>query len=110
MVPPQDTLGKADRFTVVYLVRSAENQPLLSIARTDQPEPINTEPRTNASRDTPASAAKKVAVLLPKPRPMIKPAKTGDGGRSKTAADVKTCRQQDAIANFLISAGIAPRC
>ena len=104
--PSQDTLGRADRFTVVYVAGSAEKQP---------PEPTNTKPkkselRANASLDRPASAAKKVAVLLPKPRPLIKPAARGDGGRSKNASDVKTCRQQDAIANFLISAGIAPRC
>ncbi len=109
-VPSQDTLAKADRFTVVYLARSAENQPLLSITRADRPEPINTDPRTSTSLDRPAATAKKVAVLLPKPRPMIKPVKPGEAGRFKNASELKSCRQQDAIANFLISAGIAPRC
>ena len=104
----QDTLMNADKFTVVYLVRPAENAPLLAT----QTEPIKAAAKTSvASPDRPALAAKKMVFLLPKPRPRIKSATTGNGAdRPKSASDIKTCRQKDAIADFLISAGIAPQC
>jgi hypothetical protein len=108
-----DTLTKADKFTVVYVAQPAADVPSAPTAfSAAQPEPIKPKPgAVIAGRDRPASMARKVAVLLPKPRPRIRLAKNGSGiDRSKAAAEVKTCRQQDAIASFLASAGIAPRC
>ena len=111
--PLQDTLTKTDKFVVVYVVQSAEDSPSPSTgSEAAQPEPIKPKPGTAiVGRDRPASLAKKVAVLLPRPRSMIKLAKNGSGiDRSKAAPEMKTCRQHDAIAGFLVSAGIAPRC
>jgi hypothetical protein len=111
--PLWDTLTKADKFAVVYVVQSPADVPHPSIPSTAaQAEPTKPKPTTDAvSRDRPASVAKKVAFPLPKPRPRINPAKHGIGIESaKAAPDIKACRHQDAIAAFLISAGIAPRC
>jgi hypothetical protein len=110
--PLRGTLTKADKFTVVYLFQSAEHEPPLpTAAPATQQEPIKATPTKNvASADRPVSSAK-VAVLLPKPRPMVRLATSGhDIDRAKAATTIKTCRRQDAIANFLVSAGIAPRC
>jgi hypothetical protein len=106
-----DTLTKADKFAVVY-IPAEDVRPLPIASSAAQPEPISSKPGTDiAGRDRPAAIAKKVAVLLPKPRPKIKLGRNGNGiDRSKAAPVVKACRPQDAIASFLISAGIAPRC
>jgi hypothetical protein len=116
--PVWGTLSKADKFAVTYVL-PAEQAPPLPIASTAaQLEPAKPEPSTDmVSRYRPASMAKPVAVPLPKPlplpkrRPKSRLAKNANGiDRSKVSPEIKTCRQQDAIARFLVSAGISPRC
>ena len=106
-----DTLTKADKFAVVYIpAEDVRPSPIAPSAA--QPEPSSSKPATDiAGRDRPAAMTKKVAVLLPKPRPKI--TLDSDGNvvdRSKAAPKMKACRQHDPIASFLIAAGIAPRC
>jgi hypothetical protein len=106
-----DTLTKADKFAVVYIpAEDVRPSPIASAAA--QPEPINSKPGPDiVGRDRPAAVTKKVAVLLPRPRPKI----TLDGNgnvvdSSKAAPKMKACRHHDPIASFLVAAGIAPRC
>ena len=55
--------------------------------------------------------ARRIAVLLPKPRPKIKAAKnTKEAGLARTAVDQKTCHQQDGLGGLLISLSGSPRC
>jgi hypothetical protein len=106
-----DTLTKADKFAVVYIpAEDVRPSPIASAAA--QPEPISSKPGTDiAGRDRPAAMAKKVAVLLPKSRPKITLDRNSNGvDSSKAAPKMKACRQHDAIASFLVAAGIAPRC
>jgi hypothetical protein len=107
-----DTLNKADKFAVVYIpAEDMRQSPIASSAA--QPEPMSSKPGTDtAGRDRPAAMAKKVAVLLPRPRPKITLTRNGHGvDRPKATPEMKPCRPpQDAIASFLVAAGIAPRC
>ena len=93
------TLTKADKFAVVFVAQPAEEA---------QPDPVKPKPGAEiAGSDRSAAMTKRAVVLLPKPRPRIVLARNSDHVK---AADSKPCRQHDAIASFLVSAGIAPRC
>jgi hypothetical protein len=101
----QDTLKQPDRIAVSYIL--PENEPAAV-----GPEPIKPEPRVTIVRaDRRPSIARKLAVPLPRARPRSVLANNGKGlDRMKSASDLKSCRQQDAIARFLASAGISMRC
>jgi hypothetical protein len=109
----QDTLTKADKLDVRYLLGPVESTPVVPaepVAAEIQP----TRPPAiakNASPHAQGHSARRAAVLLPKPRPKIKPAKnTKDGGLAKAAVDQKSCHQQDGLGGLLISLSGSPRC
>jgi hypothetical protein len=103
----QDTLKQPDRIAVSYILPLAEKEPA-----TAEPEPIKPGHKVTIVRaDRRPSIARSLAVPLPRARPRSMLANNGKGlDRMKSASDLKSCRQQDAIARFLASAGISMRC
>lgn len=103
----RDTLKQPDRIAVNYMLPLAENEPA-----TAEPEPIKPEHKATIVRpDRRPAIARNLAVPLPRARPKSMLANNGKGpDRMKSASDLKSCRQQDAIARFLASAGISMRC
>jgi hypothetical protein len=109
----QNTLSKADKLDVGYLRYPAENVPAVPT------EPIAAEvapakpPETAKAASSPAPdpGARCTAVVLPKPRPRIRPAKHGkDVGLARATVDPNTCHQQDGLGGMLISLSGSPRC
>jgi hypothetical protein len=109
----QDTLTKADRLDVRYLRDPIERAPVAP-AEPVVAEIQPTEPPATAkagSSHPQGLGARRIAVLLPKPRPKIKAAKNAkEAGLAKTAVDQKTCHQQDGLGGLLISLSGSPRC
>jgi hypothetical protein len=112
----QDTLSKADKLNVgCYPAESApvENIPAVPtepIAAEIQPA---TPPATAkaGSSQAPDPGARRTAIVLPKPRPRIRPAKHARGvGLARATVDPNTCHQQDGLGGMLISLSGAPRC
>jgi hypothetical protein len=129
----QDTLTKADRLDIGYLrypVQSVAVVPNVPIAAEIQPiepfqtkpfqtKPFQTRPFPSSNAFQPAAAqavspdapARRVAVVLPKPRPRIKPAKnTRDASIAKATLDLKTCHQRDGLSGLMMSLSGSPRC
>ena len=115
----RDTLAKADKLDVGYFRYPVESTPVpaaepiaAEIQATKAFQP--TKPWATAKAgcsDAPGLSAHRIAVLLPKPRPKIKPTQNAkDVGLAKAALDLKTCHQQDGLAGLLISLNGSPRC
>jgi hypothetical protein len=107
----QDTLTKADKLPVTYLLHP-ESIPVLP-TEPIAAEIVPTKPTTTAkiaSLHPSGPSAYRTAVLLPKPRPKIAPAKHAkDVGLAKAAVD-PNCHQQDGLGGILISLSGSPRC
>ena len=107
----QDTLMKADRLDLTYLRYPAENVP----APPTEPiaaEIVPAKPATSAKMGNPhppGRSAQRNAVVLPKPRPKIRPAKNAKDV-VKASVDLKACHQQNGFGGMLISLSGAPRC
>ena len=121
----RDTLAKADKLDVGYFRYPVESTPVPAaepIAAEIQPskafqptkafQPIKAWATAKAgSSHAPDLSVHRIAVLLPKPRPKIKPTRNAkDVGLAKAALDLKTCHQQDGLAGLLISLNGSPRC
>ena len=107
----QDALTKADRLNLTYLRYPAENTP---VAPTEPiaAEIVPTKPTTSAETGSPRPPGLSVdrnAVVLPKPRPKIRPAKNAKDV-AKASVDLKACHQQNGLGGMLISLSGAPRC
>jgi hypothetical protein len=106
----QDTLTKADKLDLTYLRNPVENIPTEPILA----EIVPTKPATSAkigSPHPPGPSARRTPVVLPKPRPKIRPAKNAkDVGTAKASVDPNACHQQDGLGGILISLSGAPRC
>jgi len=107
----QDALTKADRLDLTYLRYPAENIPV------PPSEPIAAEivptkpamPAKIGNPHPPGRSAQRNFVVLPKPRPKIRPAKHAKDV-AKASVDLKACHQQDGFGGMLISLSGAPRC
>jgi hypothetical protein len=113
----RDTLCKADKLNVGYLHYPAESTPVEN-APAIPTEPIAAEiepakPPAAAkagSSGAPDPGARRT-VVLPKPRPRIRPAKHAkDVGLARATVDPNTCHQQDGLGGMLISLSGSPRC
>ena len=107
----QDALTKADRLDLTYLRYPAENIP---VAPTEPiaAEIVPAKPTTTAKIENPHPPGLSVhrnAVVLPKPRPKIRPAKNAKDV-AKASVDLKACHQQNGFGGMLISLSGAPRC
>jgi hypothetical protein len=112
------TLSKGDKLNVRYLRYPAESTPVENAAAVPT-EPIAAEiepakPPAAAKAGcshAPDPGARWTAVVLPKPRPRIRPAKHAkDVGLARATVDPNTCHQQDGLTGMLISLSGAPRC
>ena len=107
----QDTLAKADRHDLTNLRHPAENVP----APPTEPiaaEIVPTKPAMSAKTASPRPPSPSVhrnAVMLPKPRPKIRPARNAKDV-AKASVDLKACHQQNGLGGTLISLSGAPRC
>jgi hypothetical protein len=106
IVPGENTLTAADRSVVAPDTDEAPLFPIVSSsvrsARAEFKPSAIIHGRTARTAATPA-----------KPRMAGRPASATDKSREKTtdkSTDVKSCRQLDPIARFLVSANLAPRC
>jgi hypothetical protein len=127
----RDTLAKGDKLDVGYFRNPVESTPVPAVepiaaeiqptkpfqpSKAFQPtkafQPIKPWATAKAGcSDAPGLSAHRIAVLLPKPRPKIKPTRNAkDVGLAKAALDLKTCHQQDGLAGLLISLNGSPRC
>jgi hypothetical protein len=107
-MPTRDTLTKADRLDVAYL-------PVAMVMIAEAPaEPIavpETKPDANAGADLQRSAALHVhrsSVMLPRPRPKIRPAKISHA--AKPVVEVKTCTPPEGLSVLLMALANQPRC
>jgi hypothetical protein len=114
----QDTPSKADKLKVEYPRYPAERAPVANIPAVPA-EPIAAEiepakaPATAKAgcSHAPGPDARLSAVVLPKPRPKIRPAKHAkDVGLARATVDPNTCHQQDGLGGKLISLSGTPRC
>lgn len=119
----QDTLCKADKLNVGYVRYPTERAPVGNAPVANTPavpaEPVAAEiepakPPATAkagSSHAPDPVARRAAVVLPKPRPRIRPAKHAKGvGLARATVDPNTCHQQDGLGGMLISLSGSPRC
>jgi hypothetical protein len=109
----QDTLCKADKLNVGYVRYPAERAPVENASVANTPA-VPAEPVAAAIEPAkPAATAKarRAAVVLPKPRPRIRPARQAKGvGLARATVDPNTCHQQDGLGGMLISLSGSPRC
>jgi hypothetical protein len=118
-----DTLCKADKLNVGYVRYPAERAPVENTPVANTPavpaEPIAAAiepakpPATAkaASSHAPDPGARRAAVVLPRPRPKIRPARHAKGvGLARATVDPNTCHQQDGLGGMLISLSGSPRC
>jgi hypothetical protein len=104
----QDTLMKADRLDVAYLpvaVAMIAEAPVESLV---VPE---TKPDANAEANLQRPAASHVGrtgVMLPRPRPKIRPAKISH--LAKPVVEVKTCTPPEGLSIILMALANQPRC
>jgi hypothetical protein len=113
----QNTLSKGDKLNVGYLRYPAERAPVENTPAVPT-EPVAAEiepakPPATAkagSSHAPDPGARRIAVLLPKPRPRIRPVKHGkDVGVARATVDPNTCHQQVGLGGMLISLSGSPR-
>ena len=119
---PQDTLCKADKLTVGYVRYRAEwGVETAAVANTAAvpTEPVAAEiepamPPAIAKAGSSHAAdpvARRATVVLPKPRPRIRPARQAKGvGLARATVNPNTCHQQDGLGGMLISLSGSPRC
>ena len=118
-----DTLCKADKLNVGYVRYPADRAPVENAPVANTPavpaEPIAAAiepakpPATAkaASSHAPDPGARRAAVVLPRPRPKIRPARHAKGvGLARAMVNPNTCHQQDGLAGMLISLSGSPRC
>jgi hypothetical protein len=112
----QDTLSKADKLNVGYARYPAESAPVQNTSAVPI-EPIAAEiepakpPAQAWCSHAPDPGARRIAVVLPKPRPRIRPAKhEKDVGLARAMVDPNTCHQQNGLGGMLISLSGSPRC
>ena len=104
----QEALCKADKLNVGYLHYPAQSAPVESAPAVPAEPPAAAKA---GSSDAPDPGARRTAVVLPKPRPRIRPAKHAKGvGLARATVDPNTCHQQDGLGGMLISLSGAPRC
>ena len=108
-----DTLNVTDKLGVTYLRYPVEITPVVPT----EPVAAEMQPTKPSARAKAGSShadgihARRIAVLLPKPRPRFRPAKNAkDVGVTKAAVDMKPCHQQDGLGGMLISLSGLPRC
>jgi hypothetical protein len=119
----QDTLCKADKLNVGYVRYPAASAPVENAPVENTPavptEPVAAEiepaePPATAkagSSHAPDPIARQAAVVLPRPRPRIRPAKHARNvGLARATVDPNTCHQQDGLGGMLISLSGSPRC
>ena len=117
----QDTLCKADKLNVGYVRYPAERAPVENAPVANTPavptvaaeiEPAKPPATAKAgSSHAPDPVARRAAVVLPKPRPRIRPAKHAKNvGLARATVDPNTCHQQDGLGGMLISLSGSPRC
>ena len=119
----QDRLCKADKLNVGYVRYPSERAPVENAPVANTPavpaEPVAAEiepakPPATAkagSSHAPDPVARRAAVVLPKPRPRIRPAKHAKNvGLARATVDPNTCHQQDGLGGMLISLSGSPRC
>jgi hypothetical protein len=121
-----DTLCKADKLNVGYVRYPAERAPVENALVANTPA-IPAEPAAAAiepakppatakaagshAPDLGARRAAVVLVVLPRPRPKIRPARHAKGvGLARATVDPNTCHQQDGLRGMLISLSGSPRC
>ncbi len=113
-----DTLAKADKLKVAYLLPSR-----LPSAATNPESPtesiavLRPKPGATASSQRPAiSNIDRRSVMLPKPRPKIKlearleVRQAKNSHPAKPAVEVKTCSRPEGLGGLLMSFAGAPRC
>jgi hypothetical protein len=130
----RDTLTKADLLDIPYVQYEAPVQPISPVERMPPPAPTAVVPQESPPQKAPkiidqhgrSARAKKVAVMLPKPRPehtasrktAMKTAKitekktgnkTANTERSKVITEVKSCRP-NAFDSLLKALNLSPRC
>jgi hypothetical protein len=107
----QDTLSKADKLNVRYApVENIPAVPAEPIAVEIEPAKPPATAKAGCSY-APDPGAGRTAVVLPKPRPRIRPAKhEKDVGLARATVDPNTCHQQDGLGGKLISLSGTPRC
>ena len=121
--PLQDTLCKADKLNVGYVRYPAASAPVENapVANTSavpaEPVAAGIEPAKPPATTKAWSShaldpvARRAAVVLPRPRPRIRPAKHArNGGLARATVDPNTCHQQDGLGGMLISLSGSPRC
>jgi hypothetical protein len=119
----QDTLCKADKLDVGYVRYPAQRAPAENAPVANTPavpsEPIAAaiepaRPPATAKAGSslaPGAGARRAAVVLPKPRPRIRPARQAKGvGLARAMVNPNTCHQQDGLGGMLISLSGSPRC
>ena len=119
----QNTLSKGDKLNVGYVRYPAERAPVENAQVANTPtvpaEPVAAEiepaklPATAkaGSSHAPDPVARRAAVVLPKPRPRIRPSRQAKGvGLARATVDPNTCHQQDGLGGMLISLSGSPRC
>jgi hypothetical protein len=105
-MPTQDTLTKADRLDVAYLpvvVAMIAEAPAESMAVT--------KPEANATAGLQRSVAlhtHRTSVMLPRPRPKIRPAKISH--LAKPVVEVKTCSPPEGLSGLLMALANQPHC
>ena len=109
-----DTLAKADKLKVAYLLPSR-----LPSAATNPESPtesiavLRPKPGATASSQRPAiSNIDRGSVMLPKPRPKVRLGvrQAKNSHPAKPAVEVKTCSRPEGLGGLLMSFAGAPRC
>jgi hypothetical protein len=107
-MPTRDTLTKADRLDLAYF-------PVAMAMIAEAPaEPIalpDTKPNANGTAGSQRSAALHVHrthIMLPRPRPKIRPAKISH--LAKPVVEVKTCTPPEGLSGLLMAIANQPRC
>jgi hypothetical protein len=113
-----DTLTKADKLEVTYLPLPEVNIPpapaepvAIAPAVAEMVPPALTTTAKAASRYRVGPGKHRTTILLPKPRPKIRPPRNAkDASLAKPPVEFKSCHQQDGLGGLLISLSGLPRC
>jgi len=109
-----DTLAKADKLKVAYLLPSR-----LPSAATNPESPTESiavlRPKPGATASSQRLVTSNIdrrSVMLPKPRPKIRPEvrQAKNSHPAKPAVEVKTCSRPEGLGGLLMSFAGAPRC
>ena len=106
-IQPAEPFQFASQFAKLTATATAESP----VAPGQAAGPNASASASASSNSSASSSARRSTVLLPKPRPRIRPAKNKkDVGVARAAVDPGTCHQQDGLSGLLISLSGAPRC